>query len=378
MRGAGSHGRVAVVHDWLTGMRGGEKVLESILDLYPQADVFTLVYHRDRVSDRIRARRVTSSWIDRLPFSRRRHQIYLPLFPAAIGSLDLGAYDLVISTSHCVAKGAIVRPGTPHVCYCHTPMRYIWDFREVYFGHIRPAPVKWLVDGILEGLRLWDTVPRVDHWIANSRTVAKRIARYYGRPATVIHPPVDVEAFHPVAHPTADYFVVLSAFVPYKRLDLAVEAANRLRVPLKIVGDGAEAPALKRLAGPTVEFVGRASTERIRELLAHARALLFPGEEDFGITPLEANACGRPVVAYRAGGATESMIDGVTAVFFDEQTVDSLCAAMQAVTRLEVDPQALRSNALRFSEERFRREFVAFMQERVGSGPAELARVEVR
>ena len=356
--------RVAVVHDWLTGMRGGEKVLEEILLLYPQADIFTLVYHPDRISELIRGRKVTASWIDRLPFTRKRHQIYLPLFPAAIGSLDLNAYDLVISTSHCVAKGAIVRPGTPHVCYCHTPMRYIWDFREVYFGHIRP-PVKWLVDVCLEWLRVWDvaSAPRVDRWIANSRTVQNRIARYYGKPAEVIHPPVDLDAFQPVERPTRDYFVVLSAFVPYKRLDLAVDAANRLRVRLLVVGDGADAPALKRRAGPTVEFVGRPSRERIRELLANAKALLFPGEEDFGITPLESNACGRPVVAYRAGGATESQVDGVTATFFDVQTVDALCDAMQRVEKLEVDPQALRAHAAGFARERFRERFAKFMSE---------------
>lgn len=354
-------------------------MLEEILALHPGADVFTLVYHRDRVSDAIRARRVVSSFIDRLPFSRSRHQIYLPLFPAAVGSLDLTGYDLVISTSHCVAKGAIAPVGAPHLCYCHTPMRYIWDFRGVYFGHIR-APIKWAVDVALEGLRVWDvaTAGRVDHWSANSKTVARRIQRYYGRTASVIHPPVDVEQFTPVEAPARDYFVVLSAFVPYKRLDLAVDAANRLKVRLKIVGDGADAPALKRRAGPTVEFVGRAAPGQLRELLGNAIALLFPGEEDFGITPLESNACGRPVVAYRAGGATESQVDGVTATFFDEQNVEALCEAMERVKRLEVDPGRLHAHARGFSRERFRSEFARWTDERLGGAAAGLAREGVR
>ena len=358
-----AEGRVAVVHDWLTGMRGGEKVLESILNLYPRADIFTLVHVPGKISERVNRHTIRTSFIGRLPWASRRHQIYLPLFPCAVGAFDLSGYDLVLSTSHCVAKGAVVRPGTPHVCYCHTPMRYAWDFKELYFGGIRPAPLKWLVDFFLEGLRLWDVVSssRVDRFIANSNTVARRIARYYGRPSTVIPPPVDTGLFTPVESPSKSHFVVLSAFVPYKRLDLAIEAANRLRAPLKVVGDGVESRRLARLAGPTVEFLGALPPKDLRDILAHCRALIFPGEEDFGITPVETNACGRPVVAYRAGGATESMVDGETAVFFDRQEVEPLVDAMRQVERMSFDPARLRANAARFSVPRFETEMARFL-----------------
>jgi glycosyltransferase involved in cell wall biosynthesis len=302
--------------------------------------------------------------------------MYLPLFPAAIGAMDLSGYDLVVSSSHCVAKGAVVRPGTPHVCYCHTPMRYAWDFREVYFGHVRPAPVRWALDVVLEALRAWDTVSasRVDHFVANSSTVARRIRRYYGREASIIHPPVDTDGLTPVEDPSLTYFLVLSALVPYKRIDLAIRAANRMRVPLKVVGDGTMRRDLARLAGPTVELVGEVSRDQVRGYLANAKALVFPGEEDFGITPLEANACGRPVVAYRAGGASETMHDGETAVFFDVQEVDAVCDAMHAADALRVDARRLRANALRFSIARFRREFSSFLVERIGDPAPALAR----
>ncbi|MCX7014841.1 MAG: glycosyltransferase [Candidatus Sumerlaeota bacterium] len=354
--------KVAFVHDWLNGMRGGEKVLEVLLDLWPQADVFTLFYEPDQVSETIRRRRIVVSPLQRLPGTRRGYRNLLPLFPWAVGRFDLREYDLVVSVSHCVAKAARASSPSRHFCYCLSPMRYLWSHYDQYF---RSRDSGWLnrtAMAALQGpLRRWDrrACDRVGRFAAISRTVADRIARAYSRDAEVIYPPVDTDFFTPADAAPADYFLAVSAFVPYKRLDLAIAACNDLRLPLKVVGKGPLEARLRSLAGPTIEFLGWVSDERLRDLYRRCRALIFPAEEDFGLAPLEAQACGRPVLAYRGGGALETVAEGATGAFFGEQSNECLSEALRAFQPGAYAVSALRENALRFRRERFEREFRA-------------------
>jgi glycosyltransferase involved in cell wall biosynthesis len=350
--------RVALVHDWLTGMRGGEKCLEVFCELFPDAPIFTLVHRPGRVSPAIEQHRIVTSFLERLPGARTRYQRYLPLFPAAIERFDLRGYDLVLSSSHAVAKGVVVHPGTAHVCYCHTPMRYVWQAFEDYFGGGRYRfPESWLLPHVATWLRTWDVVTagRVDHFIANSRNVARRIAHYYGREASIVHPWVDTAVFTPDPTVTReDFYLVISALVPYKRLDLAIEASREMDRRLVIVGTGVERKRLERMAGGRVTFLGWCDQPALVDLLRRARALLFPGEEDFGIVPLEAMACGTPVVAYGAGGALETIVDRETGLFFEEQSVVGLVSALERLDGLGLSAAAARRRAEQFSRENFR------------------------
>src|SRR5574337_279366 len=300
--------RVALIHDWLTGMRGGERCLETLCELFPGADIFTLLHVQGSVSKTIEERRIRTSVIQSLPFAAGRYRYYLPLFPWAIEQFELDGYDLVLSSSHCVAKGVKPPPDALHIAYLYTPMRYIWDMQDAYTGRMGPVS-RLMLRAIAERLRRWDIAvnARVDHFIAISQHVADRIRRHYGREAEVIYPPVETTRFH-IAERTDDYYLVAGAFAPYKRIDLAIEAFNRLRRRLLIVGEGQEAARLQRLAGPTIEFLGCRSDREVADLLSRCRALVFPGEEDFGILPVEAMACGRPVIAYGRGGVTETVI----------------------------------------------------------------------
>ncbi len=350
--------KVALVHDWLTGMRGGEKCLEVFCDLYPDAPIYTLVHQPGKLSARIESHPIHTSFLQRVPFGRRHYQRYLALFPAAMERFDLRGFDLVLSSSHAVAKGVIIHPGTTHICYCHTPMRYVWLAYEHYFGGGRfRFPVSWILPFLATYLRTWDVASagRVDHFIANSHNVAARIRRYYDRPAAVVHPWVDTESFvpHP-AVPREDFYLVISALVPYKRVDLAVRAARELGRRLVVIGSGVERRRLQRLGGSQVEFCGWLPEEQLIDLLRSSRGLLFPGEEDFGIVPLEALACGTPVVAYGAGGALETVVDGESGVFFGEQTVASLVAGLRRLENLSLDPAVARQRAEQFSREHFR------------------------
>ena len=303
-------GKVALVHDWLTGMRGGERCLEALCDLFPEADLFTLLHVKGSVSELIERRRIHTSPIQALPFAASRYRYYLPLFPWAVERLSLDGYELILSGSHCVAKGVKVPPGALHIAYVYTPMRYIWDLHHAYVDPGRMGPLSRTLLRIVAGhLRRWDLMvnDRVHYFAAISRHVADRIRHHYGRDAEVIHPPVETARFH-IADRPDDYYLVAGAFAPYKRIDLAIEAFNRLRRRLVIVGEGQEGRRLRRIAGPTIEFLGWRPDDEFAGLLARCRALVFPGEEDFGILPVEAMACGRPVIAFGKGGIMETVI----------------------------------------------------------------------
>jgi glycosyltransferase involved in cell wall biosynthesis len=348
--------RVALVHDWLTGMRGGERVLESLCRMLPDADLFTLVHVPGSVSKTIEARRLRTSIVQRLPLAGRWYRQYLPIFPTAIELFDLDGYDVVISTSHCAAK-AVVPPGRAlHVCYCFSPMRYAWDQFDAYFGPERVGPTRSaLYRRMLSWIARWDraTAPRVTRFLADSQYVAGRIARYYNRQALVLYPPVDTAFFTPDGTQAESHFLVVSALVPYKRVDLAIAAARQLGVPLKIVGGGPDETRLRAMAGPTVEFLGTLDDEALRREYRRARATILPAEEDFGIVPVEALACGRPVVAFARGGACETVTPGATGVLVDEATPEAFADGLREVSARTWNPARLRSDAERFSVDRF-------------------------
>jgi glycosyltransferase involved in cell wall biosynthesis len=386
--------KIAIVHDWLTGMRGGEKCLEVFCELFPRATLFTLVHRKGALSPAIESMEIRTSFIQKLPGALTLHQRYLPLFPRAIESLDLSEFDFVLSTSHCVAKGAIPRHDATHVCYCHTPMRYVWDFYDDYFrGPSAGLGARVVMPVVAPWLRRWDvrTSSRVDQFVANSRNVAERIRRLYDRDAHVIYPPVDTERFTPAparesAQSTprgAGGYLVVSKLVPYKHVEIAVEAANALAAPLRVIGDGPERARLEAIAGPSVSFEGWVDDATLAEAYRGARALLFPGIEDFGIVPLEAQACGTPVIAFGAGGSLETVRDGETGVLFTPQSAAALVKAMQRLDALDLDPAVARAWACRFSRERFREETRAYLASILGadftsSGVAPVAGIPTR
>ena len=346
----------AFAHDWLTGMRGGEKVLEALCEIYPDADIFTLFHARGSVSPAIERHHISTSLVQALPFARSQYRRYLPLFPTAIEQFDLDPYDLVISSSHCAAKAVIAAGRARHICYCHSPMRYAWDQFDAYFGPERVGALasRWLYRPMLARLARWDaaTAPRVGRFVANSQYVAGRIRRYYNREATIVYPPVDTIFYHPDTTVPGSHFLIVSALVPYKRIDLAIAACRRAGARLRIVGDGPDRARLEQQANGSVEFTGRLSDEEIRDEYRRALAVLMPGEEDFGIVPVEAQACGRPVVALARGGVLETVIHGETGVLFDAPTVDSLATALEQTATIAFDPDRIRRHALQFSRDR--------------------------
>lgn len=358
--------RIALVHDWLTGMRGGEKCLEVLCELYPGAPIHTLVAYPEKVSETIRRHEIRSSFLQKLPGAEHRYRTFLPLFPAAIQRFDFRDYDLILSSSHAVAKGVRVPPHALHISYVHTPMRYIWDMFDQYFNRETVGSVQLaLIRLVAARLRKWDvrTADRVHHFIANSHYVAERIRRIYGRESTVIHPPVDVGRFSVSARDDGG-FLVVSALVPYKRVDLAVEAATREQIPLRVIGDGPERARLEAMAGPTVRFDGWVDDAAIERAYASCRALLFPGEEDFGIVPVEAMACGKPVIAFGRGGAMETVIEGLSGLHFPEQTAVSLAQAIGRFVALRFDAAAIRSHAETFDRAIYRDRMSAFVEEK--------------
>jgi glycosyltransferase involved in cell wall biosynthesis len=354
--------RVALIHDWLTGMRGGEKALEVFCEIFPDADLFTLVYLPGTTSPLIEKRTVHRSAIQWLPMAGKLYRQYLPLFPIAVEQFDLDGYDLVISTSHCAAKSVVVTGRARHLCYCLTPMRYAWDQFDAYFGPERVGRLgNMVLRPMLAGLARWDraTEGRVHRYLAISQYVARRIALYYNRQSTLVYPPVDTEFYQPgpvEPPPTQPKFLVVSALVPYKRVDLAMMAARQAGVALTVVGNGPERSKLETLTGDGIELAGWRTDEEIRDLYRTCTAAILPGEEDFGIVPVEAQACGRPVVALGRGGALDTVIDGETGVLFEEPTVHSLAAALTRAAGTAWDSARIRAHAERFSRARFVRE----------------------
>lgn len=365
--------RIALVHDWLTGMRGGEKVLEVLCELYPQATLFTLLHNKGSVSETIEQMAIRTSFIDRMPLKATKYRNYLPLFPRAIESFDFSGFDLIISTSHAVAKGAQPAPGTPHICYCHTPMRYVWELYDEYFGPGRAGMVtRSAMSVIAPMLRTWDirTSDRVTFFVANSRNVADRIRQYYRRPADVIHPPVNVSQFA-LSEKDEGYFLIVSALVPYKRVDLAIETFNQNGKPLLIVGTGPESRRLRSIAKSNIRFLGWQSDQELSRLYAGCRALIFPGIEDFGIVPLEAMACGKPVIAFGKGGALETVVeesDQPTGIFFFDQSVLSLKDALARFSKLRFDPFAIRAHAELFARSQFKERIRLYVEGKLAGG----------
>lgn len=360
--------KVALVHDWLVGSGGGERVLYNMHQLFPEAPIYTLVYDETKAPAWTRDCDIRTTYIQNWPGGMSHHKLLLSFMPKAWEALDLTEYDLVLSSCASCCKGVLTRPDALHVCYCHSPIRYVWDmYYEYYQG--ASAIKRRFMPGMIHKVRMWDfqAAQRVDHFISNSDFVGKRITKFYRRDSTTIYPGVHINEY-PITEEPDDYYLVVSRFVHYKRVDLAIEACNRLGRRLKVIGSGGEEEErLRAMAGPTVEFMGRVSDEVMEQTYSHARAFLFPGMEDFGITPVEAMSAGVPVLAYGVGGGTETVVDGETGLYFAEQTPESL---VDCIERFERDGVAKTRHEIhdyseRFSEERFKRELAAYLVDRV-------------
>lgn len=358
--------KTAIVHDWLTGMRGGEKCLEVLCELFPDAPIYTLLHNRGAMSPLIESKKIITSFIQHLPLKEKKYRSYLPLFPLAIEQFDFSEYDLVISTSHAVAKGAKVKNGI-HICYCHTPMRYVWEMYDEYFGKGKAGVfTRSAMHCVAPYLRRWDvrTADRVHYYIANSENVRKRIQEHYHREAEVIFPPVDTDLFS-LSEKNEEYFLMVSALVPYKKVELAVSVFNANKKKLFIIGKGPEERKLRAMANSNIEFLGWRSDEELQRYYSACAALIFPGEEDFGIVPLEAMACGKPVIAFGKGGALETVAEGKTGIFFYQQTEESLQQAIQLFQNTKFYPQSIRKHALQFSRPMYKQKMKAFIESKL-------------
>ncbi|TNF76850.1 MAG: glycosyltransferase family 4 protein [Acidobacteria bacterium] len=357
----------ALVHDWLTGMRGGEKVLEAFAARFPAAPIYTLFHFPGSVSRAIESHPVRTSFLQRAPGLKRHYRRYLPLFPKAIESFDMSGFDLVISSSHCVAKGVIPGPDTYHLCYSHTPMRYAWDQEHAYFPK-RTGPAARLRGLILARLRIWDAASagRVDHFVANSNFVAQRIERYYGRESEVLHPPVDTDFFTPGEGAEGEYCLMVAALAPYKRVDLGIAACERLGLELRVVGDGPDRERLARQGGGRARLLGRVDDETLRSLYRGARCFLQPGVEDFGISSVEALACGCPVVALGRGGVLDIVSDGEHGVLYGEENApEALTAAIDKSGKIGFNQLNLNQRAAEFAIARFEERLQSMLSSRL-------------
>ena len=367
------------VHDWLVAMRGGEKVLEAMTKLFPDAPIYTLFLRREKLSPFLQSRKIYTSFLQIIPGMWRFYRWLLPIFPIAVRMLNLQPYDIVISSSHCVAKAARVRNQSTHICYCHTPMRYLWGFEEDYLGKF-PRIIRWLIERYFKRLRKWDikTSQKVDVFVANSENTATKIRELYGKKALVVHPPVDVPdsalTFNPHARPDRPYFLIVSALVPYKKIDIAIEALNRLKLPLKIVGEGPLRDRLEKMVRfDGIQLLGLVDSETLWHHYAACQALIFPGEEDFGIVPLEAQWFGKPVIAYGKGGALETVLavndrnqmrlpQESTGLFFYTSTAEALAEAVRSFQKIKFEEAVIRAHARRFGRDRFEREFLSALE----------------
>lgn len=359
--------KIAIVHDWLTGMRGGEKVLEVLCELFPEAVLHTLIHIKGCVSPTIEKMKIKTSFLQNLPFVAKRYRYYLPFMPQAIESFDMSEYNLIISVSHCVAKGIIPSSKAVHICYCNTPVRYAWEMYDQYFNNRQTGLfTRMVAPTVTKKLRDWDfkTCKRVNYFVANSNNVGSRIKRYYQREFDVIYPPVDIDFYKVIKSDKQNnnYYLIISAFAPYKKIDIAIKAFNILGYPLKIIGTGQEEKKLKSIAKSNIEFLGWESYESLRKYYSNCKAFIFPGEEDFGITPVEAQACGKPVIAYGKGGVLETVIPDVTGIFFQEQTPESLIEAVKKFETMKFDGNKIRENTIRFNYQRFKTEINKYIQ----------------
>ena len=359
--------KIAIVHDWLTNMGGAEQVVINFKEIYSEAPIYTTFYNPNKLDDKLRNIDVKTSYLQKKKMVTN-HKKYFPYMPMAFERFNLNKYDVVLSSSSCCAKGVITKPETIHICYCHTPMRYAWEKRDEYTEGMGKLKKK-LVNILLHYMRIWDVVSskRVDYFIANSTTVQKRIKKYYGRDSVVIGAPVRCNLFN-ISETDGDYYFVVSRLVKYKRFDLAVQACKELGKKLVVIGDGPEREKLEKLAenNENIVFMGRQPDDVVKKYMQECKALLFPGEEDFGIVPLEVQACGRPVIAYGKGGVLDTVIDGKTGVYFNEQTAESLKEAIIKFEKMKFDKQEIREHAMQFDEEVFRRKIKEFVDEKIG------------
>ncbi len=378
--------KIAIVHDWLTGMRGGEKCLEVFCDLFPQADLFSLLHIPGSISEKIEQHSINTSFLQKFPKIKSHYRYYLPIMPFAVRGWDFKGYDLILSSSHCVAKGIIVPPEIPHLCYCFTPMRYVWDQFENYFSKEKAkTSVRWIMKGLRPWLRQWDVGANknVSQFVAISKFVQKRIQNFYKRDSTVLYPPVDTSFFCPQGNVKKDFYLMVSAFAPYKRVDLAIKAFNELGIPLIVIGDGQEVESLKKIANSNIKFLGWVSDNELRDYYEQCRAIIFPAEEDFGIVPLEAQAMGSPVICYGKGGVLETVIPDQgswcketdipvektsqpTGVYFYSQNEHYLIKAVKHFETIESSfcRQALRKHALLYDKKIFSQKFNELIKER--------------
>lgn len=347
--------KVALIHYWFVGMRGGEKVIEALCDMFPEADIYCHVYDSNSASSIIKKHNVRTTLIQKLPKANRFYQSYLPLMPIALEQLDLNEYDLVISSESGPAKGVVVGPDTMHICYCHSPMRYVWDMYPQYYSSAGFFK-KILMIPFIHYLKIWDrcSADRVDYYLANSKFVAKRIKKYYRRDSTVINPPVEISAFS-IANNVSDYYLIVGQLVGYKRVELAVDAFNQSGRKLVIIGEGEQLRFLKEKAKSNIQILGKQPFDVIKSYYSSCKALIFPGIEDFGMVPIEAMASGRPVIAYRKGGALETVIDGVTGLFFDEQTEQSINNTIERFESMDTSfcPATIRKHSMQFDKKYF-------------------------
>lgn len=357
--------KIAIAYDYMTQMGGGERVILALKKIFPDAPIYTVLYDPRTMSDAFADADIRTSFVDRLPFSHRNFELYVPLYAFGMEQFDFREYDVVLSVSTMVAKGVITGPRTCHISICFTPMRWAWDLYHDYLEELRNARfTRWMFRFWTHYYRIWDvaSAQRVNYFVAGSEVAASRIRKHYGRGAHVIHPPIDTERFQPTGEAGEDFYLVVSRLVYAKRIDLAVRAFANSDRRLVVIGQGERLPSLEKIAGPNVEFLGYQPDEVVRSYYSRCRALIFPGEEDFGLTPVEAQACGRPVIAYAAGGSLETVVDEVTGVFFHEQNAGALTEALEKFEQLDFDPEVIRESALRFGTQDFARRIQDFVE----------------